>query len=123
MVCNEVQPSVKLERKIHVIPNKLVWLYVQPHTSVEKNDARSQATAVLLYIHVAVISINSSTQKQKKGLTNYFYLTEYLQQSNAESPFVLSVQQRKHLMFKHIYIYIHKEFITILDCKTYKVSF
>lgn len=65
----------------------------------------SQATAVLLSIHVAVISINSSTQKQKKGLTNYFYLTEYLQQSDAESPFVLPVQQRKHLMFKHTYIY------------------
>ena len=30
----------KLERNMHVIPNKLVWLYVQPHTFVEeKNDA------------------------------------------------------------------------------------
>ena len=90
----------------------------------------SQATAVLLYIHVAVILINSSTQKQQKGLRppcynrKYFYLTEYLQQSNAESeylqqsnaesPFVLPVQQRKYLMFKHTHIYIiYKEFITI----------
>ena len=84
----------------------------------------SQATAVMLYIHVVVISINSSTQKQKKGLTNYFHLTEYLQQSNTESPFVSPVQQRNTSCSNtHIYIYIYKEFITILGCKTYKESF
>ena len=50
----------KLERKIHVIPNKLVWLYVQPHTPVEeKNDA-----SITSYSSAAIYTCSCDIDKQ-----------------------------------------------------------
>ena len=50
----------KLERKIHVIPNKLVWLYVQSHTFVEeKNDA-----SITSYSSAAIHTCSCDIDKQ-----------------------------------------------------------
>lgn len=107
----------KLERKIHVIPNKLVWLYVQSHTFVEeKNDA-----SITSYSSAAIHTCSCDIDKQfytetEKRFDKLFSTSLNISSKVMQNHHLCCQCNKENTLCSNTHIYIYTRTVKLTKC-------